>query len=398
MNRICFTTKVSLFFLIVCAFSLNAQIVSELQIRRVWADSVVSFRNNFSGARLNDLRKISNNCYLAIIRPEYVPINPSSYYAFEVEVGADIELCINFFIDYAADDLIQRRPSTPWIKDPNCDKIVKVSDENWTFDGVTGKLKYRFKAGKTRLYAHYPFGIDDVDKWVNKLSSSKRLVVDTIGVSQEGRPIKFLSFGNIKPDCSYILVMGGQHPPEATADKGLMYFVDELSSDSPLAKKFRANFGVFVISLINPDGKYHGHWRGTLGGVDSNRDWIIKSQQEIKLITSYLKNKQEKHKVKCVLGIDFHSTYKSLFYISNFDITNNNSVLNKFLSIVSVLDKKFPSPVYPSSNRGTSLDFINLELNASAVTREFGYSDSDEMIEFRSRKEARLLMSFLLDR
>lgn len=58
-------------------FTLNAQMVSELQTRKIWRDGIVYFRNDFSGARLNDLRIIGDRKYMAIICPEYTPINPS---------------------------------------------------------------------------------------------------------------------------------------------------------------------------------------------------------------------------------------------------------------------------------------------------------------------------------
>lgn len=98
-----------------------------------------------------------------------------------------------------------------------------------------------------------------------------------------------------------------------------------------------------------------------------------------------------------MLGIDFHSTHEGLFYKSNYGIQHVESVLNNYLSKLNLLDDKVKAPIYPSANRGTSLDFINSVLGCSAVTREFGYGDTDQMIEFRSRNEARILMKFLLN-
>lgn len=99
---------------------------------------------------------------------------------------------------------------------------------------------------------------------------------------------------------------------------------------------------------------------------------------------------------KCLIGIDFHSTYKGLFYKSNFDIQDTASLVNNYLATLDILNDRVPAPVYPSTNRGTSLDFINMVLSAGALTREFGYSDTDEMIAYRSRNEAKLLMAYLL--
>lgn len=396
MNKISFLSRLLLFASFLSAFSLSAQIVSELQTRKIWKDSVVSFRNDFSGARLNDLRIIDDKKYLAIIRPEFTPINPSSYYAFELELDNERELEINFFIDYANSDLKQLKPSIPWLSVDDGLTYSKAQPESWSFNGVVGTLKYKFQKGKTLIAAHNPFTLEDVNSWIRKVEKYNFVSSTVLGISMEGRPLKMLTIGTGKFLKQYVLLMGGQHPPEATGDKGLMYFVQEICSDNPLAKAFREKFQVLVLPMVNPDGKYHGQWRANLAGSDPNRDWLNLTLCENSIISSYFTNQIVRSNRKCLIGIDFHSTYKGLFYKSNFDIQDSTSLANSYVALLKDLDDKVPAPVYPSANRGTSLDFINKTLEASALTREFGYSDTDEMIAYRSRKEAQLLMDYLL--
>lgn len=165
---------------------------------------------------------------------------------------------ISILIDSANNDLKQLKPSTPWLSNDNGITFSKVQPKNWSFNGVTGILKYTFNKGKTRISAHNPFTLDDVQNWVSKVEDYKFVRSTVLGVSMEGRPLKMLTIGANQFANQYVLLLGGQHPPEVTGDKGLMYFVQEICSNSSLAKAFRAKFQVLVLPMINPDGKYHG--------------------------------------------------------------------------------------------------------------------------------------------
>jgi predicted nuclease of restriction endonuclease-like RecB superfamily len=65
--------------------------------------------------------------------------------------------------------------------------------------------------------------------------------------------------------------------------------------------------------MINPDGKYHGNWRCNMGGVDTNRDWATFNQKEIVLSRDFIIKTNNVTKIE--VFIDFHSVFKSCFYV-----------------------------------------------------------------------------------
>jgi hypothetical protein len=112
----------------------------------------------------------------------------------------------------------------------------------------------------------------------------------------------------------HVMVIGRQHPPEATGTMALLAFVGELAGDSPLAREFRESFRVHVIPLVNPDGVDLGHWRHNTGGVDLNRDWEAFNQPETRVVRDTYTRILEAPGHEIWFGVDFHSTQYDVFY------------------------------------------------------------------------------------
>src|SRR5690606_13513213 len=57
--------------------------------RRTWhfEEAGVTFSNEFSGARVNELRQTGETAFTILIRPENTPINNSAWYAFDVSAA-----------------------------------------------------------------------------------------------------------------------------------------------------------------------------------------------------------------------------------------------------------------------------------------------------------------------
>lgn len=62
-----------------------------------------------------------------------------------------------------------------------------------------------------------------------------------------------------------MMVIGRLHPPEVTGQFALQAFVESLCMDSETAKKFRKEYTVYVVPMMNPDGVDNGHWRHNTG-------------------------------------------------------------------------------------------------------------------------------------
>jgi murein tripeptide amidase MpaA len=153
----------------------------------------------------------------------------------------------------------------------------------------------------------------EVFAWIDMLAKGGNFKTETIGLSREGRPLRMITLGNAEAK-SMMLVISRQHPPEVTGYFAMQAFVEKLADDSEISKRFRQNWGIYVIPLMNPDGVDGGHWRHNAGGIDLNRDWSDFNQPETNYIRDLLAQRTAATGGKFYFGIDFHSTWDDIYY------------------------------------------------------------------------------------
>src|SRR5690625_4735922 len=245
----------TLFFLIFAHLFASAEIKVALQEVRTWDFDGITFTNDFTGARINDLEKTGPNEFKILIKPENSPINNSAWYAFQV--SARRSQTITVILDYEggrhryqpkiSDDLLTWEPldRSKWEHDRDANRAILTLD--------IGRKPIRI-AGQEMI------GKEEVWGWMNEVSQKSFVRKATIGKSILGEPIEAMSIGS--PDATnYVFILGRQHPPEISATIALIDFVDNLTKNSALTRRFRENFQIIVIPMINPDGVDHGHWR-----------------------------------------------------------------------------------------------------------------------------------------
>ena len=151
------------------------------------------------------------------------------------------------------------------------------------------------------------------DSWTGELAEKPYVSRRVAGMSGRGRPMPMIEFGD--PGATrHVMVIGRQHPPEATGTMALLSFAEELTGDSPLAQEFREHFQVHVIPLVNPDGVDLGHWRHNTGGVDLNRDWEAFNQPETQVVRKTFTDILDQPGHELWFWVDFHSTRNDVFY------------------------------------------------------------------------------------
>ena len=91
-------------------------------------------------------------------------------------------------------------------------------------------------------------------------------------------------------------------------------FLSTILDGSELSDVFLKTYRVIAFPIANPDGVDLGHWRHNHGGIDLNRDWSVYNQPEIKQIVKFINNASEEDEGAVILGLDFHSTKKDIFY------------------------------------------------------------------------------------
>jgi cytosolic carboxypeptidase protein 6 len=122
---------------------------------------------------------------------------------------------------------------------------------------------------------------DDINSWADKLTEKQFVSTHEIGKSFEGRSINLLKIGNPESK-KLMMVLSRQHPPEITGWLAMKWFIETLCEENIVAEKFREDYCVFVVPMVNPDGVDNGHWRHNSGGIDLNRDWEDFNQPETK--------------------------------------------------------------------------------------------------------------------
>jgi predicted deacylase len=234
--------------------------------------------------------------------------------------------------------------------------------------------------------------------WFNELKETGKVRSETIGFSVLKKPITmFFIETDIKNP--YIIILGRQHPPEVTGAFALKGFIDQLVSPSQLSQNFLNQYNIIFVPLMNPDGVDNGHWRYNVNKIDLNRDWGTFSQPETIAVNEKLIRLTANSKL--ALFIDFHSTYKNIFYISE----NSSNNLSKFSlenwinnSSSGLLGIGYNFQLINSSNKdnGVSKNYIYNKYNIPSMTYEVSDSEDRKKIKQSSSILATELMKFLV--
>ena len=378
--------------------SAEAQIVSEIQLRRDWQMDGLRFHNRFCGARLSELIRIEEGHYVAVSRPEYRPINPSPWYALEIESPEAREIRLAIRIDSAGPDHEVLWPARPWLSGDDGKTWRPLDAAAWQRGTDLATATLSLPAGRLRISAWKPYTLADCAAWCETLAARPDVRAVHVGWSAEGREIRAFHAAGPGSPPRYLAVLGGQHPPEITGDLGLTHFVGELLGESELAGEFRRAYRTVILPRINPDGKHHGHWRGTLGGKDPNRDWFDRTLPEIQAVTRHFETLAAGEGAEMVMAIDFHSTNADFFYVeAPGTIIRPADFTARWMQAVREDPQGHEPEIIPGAiGPGASRPWFSQRFGIPSYTREFSYSQSEREIAARCRAEARALMRLLL--
>lgn len=103
---------------------------------------------------------------------------------------------------------------------------------------------------------------------------------DDIGRTVLPQAIYAFRIGEATPKRNCILLTGGNHPGETTAEHGLLQSITWAMGNSAEAIELRSLIDVYVIANINPEGKRYGYFRSCpeTSNDDNNRIWAIADQ------------------------------------------------------------------------------------------------------------------------
>ncbi len=290
----------------------------------------VYFSNQFDGARLNTIARTGDNAYTIKITPENVPVNMSPWYAFKVWSRKKKDIFVT--LEYPEDARSRYSPQVSkdgkkWspVENSRIEEFGRDPEDKTVF-ARPKSIRIRLTTRKKPLWvsAQELQNSGQVFAWMNKLARKKKLKIEEIGKSTEGRPLRMMTVGN--PDAKkFVLVISRQHPPEVTGYFAMQAFVERIAGKSRLAKNFRKNWAMYVVPLMNPDGVDNGQWRHNGGGIDLNRDWEAFNQPETKAVRDFLARREAESGGKFYFGIDFHSTWDDIYYPMEKQFTETNA-------------------------------------------------------------------------
>jgi cytosolic carboxypeptidase protein 6 len=367
----------------------------------------ITFDNDFEGARLNGITQDDDTLYTAIIAAENYPINPSPWYAFKVTSKTPRTIWVHLTYLNAKHRYFPKisRDGKTWQNVDSLDcRLEKGQAKTGTFqeNALSESAFVRIKVDENPLWvaAQEVMTSQTVNAWSEGLIKNSFVSREIIGKSPQNRPFHCLRIGEDKTDTKIMVVIGRLHPPEVTGQLALQSFVESLCVDSETAQKFRKEYTVFVVPMMNPDGVDNGHWRHNSNGIDLNRDWADFNQKETQIVRDFLIKKINGTERKLYFGIDFHSTWDDIFYTNTTDKpTNMDGLIKRWFA---ELEQAIPD--YKVNARGSKITpgviskaFFNREFNAEALVYEVGDNTSRSFTELKSRTAAEKLMLLALE-
>ena len=280
------------------------------QEKKIFTDEEtgVSVRNDFPAARVNDFQHVRGNLFELKIEPENHPINMSPWYAFKIWSNEKKRIWVQFTYEHGVHRYIPKlsKDGETW---------KPIDQEHFTFI-TEGSAVMNIEVSADTLWVAGQEIMDSrrVGEWCEGLAKDERISFSVAGKSAQDRDLYFMDINNGKTKKKDIIaIISRQHPPEVTGFLALQAFLDEILTNAQSAA-FLKKYRVLVYPLMNPDGVDNGHWRHNTGGIDLNRDWAYYNQPETHQVADHMVNQVKISKARVVLGLDFHSTQKDVFY------------------------------------------------------------------------------------
>ena len=378
-------------FLIIFFF-ISPLFASNITTNKECSTDTVKIDFNFSGSGNLSCEVIKSDYIKIFINPELDDsINPSPWFAFrKSEHSKSIKLELdykNYHHRYHPKISIDKKS---WNKIDEANILKKENGKIVVIDFLPSSQK-NYVASQ-ELITNFWY-----NKWYNELENSGRVRREVIGFSVLKNPIPMF-FVEKNINNPYILILGRQHPPEVTGAFAMRGFINQLLNKNSLSDSFLKNYNILFVPLMNPDGVMNGYWRYNENKKDLNRDWGIFIQPETDAVNKKLTELKNK---KLALFIDFHSTFKNLFYIS--DIAEESPMKN-FLedwllgSRKSLSEANYKYEIINSLNKdnGVSKNYIYNKYKIPSVTYEVSDNEDRDVIQQSSSILAINLMELLL--
>jgi len=358
--------------------------------------------NEFDGARLNGIVLTSDTVVTVLITAENTPINESPWYAFKIWADSAKKIQLRITYSEGINHRYYPKISHDGLNWSNLDSAYYLADTASISKGESSKfcnMSISINTDTLWVSAQELITSKYINHWEEELAAKPFVSLSEIGKSIEGKPINLLQIGN-RESKKMILVLSRQHPPELTGWLAMKWFVETLCVENETAEKFRHEYDVFVVPLVNPDGVDNGHWRHNAGGIDLNRDWEDFNQPETRAIKDFMEQKVAVGG-KFYFAVDFHSTQQDIYYTINPEKKGNMpGLVPKLIKMVGDEIPEYEPNIKPNSDdepKISSTSFMFYEFGAESVTCEIGDTTSYDLIKLKGELTAKKLIELMLE-
>jgi hypothetical protein len=365
-----------------------------IQSKKQYDIGSIHVTNKYNTARLNDFKNQGDSIFRAIIEPENTPVNGSPWFGFKIWSDIVDTVAIKLEYTFAKHRYIPKlsydgRSWTP------------LSESAWyrVDDGMNLMMKLPVSKDTLWVSAQEIYDTEIVDEWCASIASNPYVLRGEAGKSREGRPLYFLDINKDRDKKKdVIVILSRQHPPEITGFMAMQVFVEEILKNE-MSEEFLDRYQVLVYPLLNPDGVDNGQWRHNMGGVDMNRDWAYYNQPETKQIADHIVAQQYLTNGRVVLGLDFHSTQKDVFYTIPDNVERYVIPGFKKAWLQGIEDNipnyKLNESADPMSNPVTKFWFYT-QFKAEGITYEIGDETERDFIRLKGKVSAQQMIRVLL--
>ena len=352
----------------------------------------IVFDSSFNGARLNSIKNLGDNKYIAKINPASEPVNKSPYFAFSVIAKSEKE--IELQLDYGK---YKHRYIPKLSFDKKTWKNIEASKIK--IDTSTGIATLKLTVLPQKLYVAAQEIETSQDTYLrldSMLSKHQFLKKEIAGKTVKKHNNYIVrSTNNTKKG---IALIARQHPPETPGGTiGFKAFYEELVSDTEIAKKFRNEFTIYTFPLLNPDGADLGNWRHNANGIDLNRDWVDFTQPETQMVKNFFAKKvKEGNTIE--FAIDFHTSHSGpyLLVLDSINETKTKGIIPNWIKNIESNSQFKVEARKRSQELPYCYNYFYNQLGCEAVTYEDGDEIDRNIIKKRASIYAKELMKTML--
>lgn len=204
--------------------------------------------------------------------------------------------------------------------------MYSYDNKNWIrFSEIESPRKNYFSKVFTEdsVYVAYyvPYTVNQLYEKINQLNNNPFVKIDTIGFSEQNRPLIVLTLTDFTVSDSqkiYIWTHGRTHPSETPSSYHLDGMINYFISDDDVAAFLRTKIKWIVLPFINPDGVFLGKSRVNANNVDLERSWNLTPQQtpkEVLYTKNFLQNILSQNRVHIALNMHSQVANFATFWI-----------------------------------------------------------------------------------